>query len=79
MVGSIGLQVGRSSALPAGNMHNLRSKPNFLFPTFFAQVLQVLVDQGYKRPDLTSRPLRFTLVREYLIAYAPEESPYGLS
>ena len=29
--------------------------------------------QGHTRPDLTSRPLRFTLVREYLIAYAPEE------
>jgi plasmid stabilization system protein ParE len=24
--------------------------------------------QGHKRPDLTSRPLRFTLIREYLIA-----------
>jgi hypothetical protein len=22
-------------------------------------------NQGHKRPDLTSRPLRFTLVREY--------------
>jgi plasmid stabilization system protein ParE len=32
-------------------------------------------DQGHKRPDLTSRPLRFTLSREYLIAYAPEEKP----
>jgi toxin ParE1/3/4 len=32
-------------------------------------------DIGYERPDLTSRPLRFTLVREYLIAYAPEEIP----
>jgi plasmid stabilization system protein ParE len=32
-------------------------------------------NQGYTRPDLTSRPLRFTLVREYLIAYAPEEHP----
>ena len=32
-------------------------------------------NQGNKRPDLTSRPLRFTLVREYLIAYAPEEKP----
>jgi plasmid stabilization system protein ParE len=31
--------------------------------------------QGHKRPDLTSRPLRFTVVREYLIAYAPDESP----
>jgi toxin ParE1/3/4 len=32
-------------------------------------------NQGHKRPDLTSCPLRFTLVREYLIAYAPDEKP----
>jgi toxin ParE1/3/4 len=31
--------------------------------------------QGHRRPDLTSRPLRFILVREYLIAYAPDEKP----
>ncbi|MGA9529489.1 MAG: type II toxin-antitoxin system RelE/ParE family toxin [Terriglobales bacterium] len=31
--------------------------------------------QGHQRPDLTSRPLRFTLAREYLVAYAPEEKP----
>ncbi len=31
--------------------------------------------QGHRRPHLTSRPLRFILVREYLIAYAPEEKP----
>jgi len=31
--------------------------------------------QGHRRPDLTSRPLRFALVREYLIAYAPDEEP----
>jgi plasmid stabilization system protein ParE len=31
--------------------------------------------QGHRRLDLTSRPLRFILVREYLIAYAPEEKP----
>ena len=31
--------------------------------------------RGHKRPDLTSRPLRFILVREYLIAYAPDEKP----
>ncbi len=31
--------------------------------------------QGHKRPDLTGRPLRFISVREYLIAYAPEEKP----
>lgn len=28
--------------------------------------------QGFKRPDLTSRPLRFTVARDYLIAYAPD-------
>ena len=32
-------------------------------------------NRGHTRPDLTSRPLRFTLAREYLIAYAPEEKP----
>ncbi len=32
-------------------------------------------NQGHKRPDLTSRPLRFLVVREFLIAYAPEERP----
>jgi plasmid stabilization system protein ParE len=31
--------------------------------------------QGHRRPDLTSRPLRFKRVRDYLIAYAPDESP----
>jgi plasmid stabilization system protein ParE len=31
--------------------------------------------QGHKRPDLTTRPLRFQAVRDYLIAYAPEEKP----
>jgi plasmid stabilization system protein ParE len=31
--------------------------------------------QGYNRPDLTTRPLRFKVVREYLIAYAPSEKP----
>jgi plasmid stabilization system protein ParE len=31
--------------------------------------------QGRRRPDLTSRPLRFIVVREYLIAYAPDEYP----
>jgi plasmid stabilization system protein ParE len=30
---------------------------------------------GHRRPDLTGRPLRFSSVREYLIAYAPEEKP----
>ena len=31
--------------------------------------------QGHKRADLTSRPLRFIRVRDYLIAYAPDEKP----
>jgi plasmid stabilization system protein ParE len=31
--------------------------------------------RGTDGPDLTSRPLRFILVRDYLIAYAPEEKP----
>ncbi len=30
---------------------------------------------GHKRPDLTSRPLRFVVVRDFLIAYAPDEKP----
>lgn len=33
---------------------------------------------GRKRPDLTGRPLRFIVARGYLIAYAPEENPFGL-
>jgi toxin ParE1/3/4 len=32
-------------------------------------------NQGFRRPDLTSRPMRFVVVREYLIAYAPDEKP----
>jgi toxin ParE1/3/4 len=31
--------------------------------------------QGHRRTDLTSRPLRFTEARGYLIAYAPDEKP----
>ena len=30
---------------------------------------------GHIRPDLTSKPLRFQTVGEYVIAYAPEEKP----
>jgi toxin ParE1/3/4 len=32
-------------------------------------------NQGYRRPNLTPRPLRFVLVHEYVIAYAPERTP----
>jgi plasmid stabilization system protein ParE len=31
--------------------------------------------QGHTRTDLTSRPLRFQIVRDYLIAYAPDVKP----
>ncbi|MDE3177287.1 MAG: type II toxin-antitoxin system RelE/ParE family toxin [Pseudomonadota bacterium] len=31
--------------------------------------------QGHQRPDLTSRPLRFQAARDYLIVYAPDETP----
>jgi plasmid stabilization system protein ParE len=30
---------------------------------------------GHNRLDLTTRPLRFQTVREYVIAYAPDEKP----
>lgn len=30
---------------------------------------------GFQRPNLTSRPLRFRIMREYLIAYAAEHHP----
>ena len=42
------------------------------------QSLEALVpfpQQGHRRTDLTNRPLRFTRVRDYLIAYAPDEQP----
>jgi hypothetical protein len=32
-------------------------------------------NQGYRRPNLTSRPLRFRLVCEHVIACAPEKNP----
>jgi toxin ParE1/3/4 len=31
--------------------------------------------QGHHRSDLTARPLRFQSMRDYLIAYAPDEKP----
>ena len=30
---------------------------------------------GHIRPDLTARPLRFQSLRDYVIAYAPDEKP----
>lgn len=31
--------------------------------------------QGHRRPNLTSRALLFIVVRQYLVAYAPDENP----
>lgn len=31
--------------------------------------------QGFERPDLTGQPLRFHMVRDFLIAYDPDASP----
>jgi plasmid stabilization system protein ParE len=39
------------------------------------RALVPLPQMGHTRPDLTSRPLRFHLVRDFLIAYAPDEKP----
>jgi toxin ParE1/3/4 len=30
---------------------------------------------GHARADLTSRPIRFQVVRDFLVAYAPDETP----
>jgi plasmid stabilization system protein ParE len=37
--------------------------------------LASLPRQGRQRPDLTSQPLRFQTIRDYLIVYAPAEKP----
>ncbi len=37
--------------------------------------LVALPQQGHTRRDLTSRPLKFHIVREFLIAYGPNERP----
>ena len=34
--------------------------------------------QGHNLPDLTSRPLRFQSLREYVIAYTPDEKPLAV-
>jgi plasmid stabilization system protein ParE len=42
------------------------------------EAIQALVpfpQHGHHRPDLTSRPLRFQAVRDFLIVYAPDEKP----
>ena len=31
--------------------------------------------QGHNRPELTSQPLRFAVIRDFVLAYAPDERP----
>jgi toxin ParE1/3/4 len=33
---------------------------------------------GHDRPDLAARPLRFQSLRDYVIAYAPDEKPLAV-
>ncbi|MGH9640160.1 MAG: type II toxin-antitoxin system RelE/ParE family toxin [Bryobacteraceae bacterium] len=58
-----------------GNLNS--SAADRLLDEFFAafDLLASMPNQGFRRPELTSRPLRFTLVRNYLIAYTPEQAP----
>jgi|SRR5271165_5089090 len=44
---------------------------------FYAAIRSLVAfpHQGHNRPDLTSRPLRFQSLRDYVIAYAPDEKP----
>ncbi len=37
--------------------------------------LVLFPNQGHKRTDLTWRPLRFVVVYEYMVAYAPDSRP----
>lgn len=43
----------------------------------YAAILELVPfpHQGHRRPDLTRRAIRFKQVRDYLIAYAPDEKP----
>jgi plasmid stabilization system protein ParE len=42
------------------------------------QSLSAFPHQGHRRPDLTLRPLLFHTVRDYVIAYAPDEKPLAV-
>lgn len=38
-------------------------------------LLAIQPGMGFQRPNLTSRPLRFWIMRDYLVVYAPEHDP----
>jgi toxin ParE1/3/4 len=42
------------------------------------QSLAAFPHRGHKRLDLTSRPLLFHVLRNYVIAYAPDEKPLAV-
>lgn len=44
-----------------------------IFETF--ETISSFPDAGHLRPGLTAHPLRFQVVREYLVAYAPAKTP----
>lgn len=48
-----------------------------LMDEFFAEfeTLAQFPELGHARPELSSSPIRFRVIREYLVAYAPDESP----
>ena len=50
---------------------------NRVIGDIFAAIKAVLPfpHQGHRRPDLTSGPIRFLRVHDFLIAYADEEQP----
>ncbi len=50
---------------------------NFVISEIFIAIRKLIPfpHQGHRRPDLTSRPLRFITVYDYLICYAPEQHP----
>src|SRR5688572_13567272 len=55
---------------------NSEAADRFVIELFNAiEQLVAFPHQGHRRTDLTSRPLRFIRVRDYLIAYAPDEKP----
>jgi len=42
------------------------------------RLLAAFPRRGHSRPELSARPLRFQSVRDYVIAYAPEEKPLAV-
>ncbi|HTX74620.1 MAG TPA: SIS domain-containing protein [Terracidiphilus sp.] len=54
-----------------------RSAADRLLDEFFETFDSIggMPNQGFRRPELTSKPLRFKVVGNHLVAYAPEQNP----